>query len=252
MKIFGSSKASNPKIMNYLSKIIQRYDIIFLQEIRDASGNSILKLLDLVNESANNSYGAILSPRLGRTKYNKEQYAYFFNIHKVIPLAHYIYNNNSNFTYNSFLRSPYVVKFQTNNFIFSIIGVHISPSFAFYEIEQLLKVYKDSIYNLHEDKTIILGDLNADCSYLNEHELAYLKSTTRSHLSWQIHDNIDTTTKWSTDCAYDRIIVSKNIYNYVVPQSAMVYNFQQYFNLSESVAYDISDHYPVEITLQIP
>ena len=51
-----------------------------------------------------------------------------------------------------------------------------------------------------------MGDLNADCSYATREKrlAANDELTTNSTYTWLIGDDVDTTVKCSTSCAYDR------------------------------------------------
>ena len=73
IQIFGQSKASNQEVMDILVQIIRNFDIIAIQEIRDAAGTAILTLKDQVNADGS-SYDVLVGPRVGRTT-SKEQYA---------------------------------------------------------------------------------------------------------------------------------------------------------------------------------
>jgi len=63
--------------MDILADIIHTYDIIAIQEIRDASQTALPALVDLVNIDGS-QYSYVVSERLGRTT-SKEQYAYIYN-----------------------------------------------------------------------------------------------------------------------------------------------------------------------------
>lgn len=63
--------------MDVLADIIRTYDVIAIQEIRDASQTALPSLVNLVNADGS-QYDYIVSERLGRT-ISKEQYAYIFN-----------------------------------------------------------------------------------------------------------------------------------------------------------------------------
>ncbi len=77
LQIFGTTKAGKPEVMEILSKIIRNYDVIAVQEIRDASQTALPALRDIVNSNGAN-YDFVVSDRLGRTT-SKEQYAYLYN-----------------------------------------------------------------------------------------------------------------------------------------------------------------------------
>jgi hypothetical protein len=68
MQIFGETKSNDLNLMNsYVSKIKQ-YDIIFLQEIKDESGNAAITLCNDLPD-----YNCKISSRAGSTS-SKEQY----------------------------------------------------------------------------------------------------------------------------------------------------------------------------------
>lgn len=74
LQIFGSSKADKPEVMKVLSKTIRNFDIVAVQEIRDASQTALPALRNSINNMAGPKYDFIVSERLGRTT-SKEQYA---------------------------------------------------------------------------------------------------------------------------------------------------------------------------------
>lgn len=51
LQVFGQTKASKPEVMEILANIIRQYDIVAIQEIRDAAETAILVLRDKVNEN---------------------------------------------------------------------------------------------------------------------------------------------------------------------------------------------------------
>ena len=76
IQIFGDSKVSKPLVVNALKQILPRYDLVLIQEIRDADGDSIQILLNELNDVTNLRYQMVISSRTGRST-SKEQYAYF-------------------------------------------------------------------------------------------------------------------------------------------------------------------------------
>lgn len=44
IQIFGQTKAGKPEVMDILAQIIRRYDIVAIQEIRDAAETAIITL----------------------------------------------------------------------------------------------------------------------------------------------------------------------------------------------------------------
>jgi len=65
IQIFGVSKASKPEVMDILADIIRTYDVIAIQEIRDASQTALPALVDLINADGS-QYSYVVSERLGR------------------------------------------------------------------------------------------------------------------------------------------------------------------------------------------
>ncbi len=64
-------------------------------------------------------------------------------------------------------------------------------------------VYRDAVKFFGISNAIIMGDMNADCSYLSQTGEASLDMTKDDSFTWLIGNEQDTTTKDST-CAYDR------------------------------------------------
>jgi hypothetical protein len=109
------------------------------------------------------------------------------------------------------------------------------------EINDLPKVVDDAKSRYQEEGDfIVVGDLNADCSYFNENSQSPLKS---SDYYWIINNSVDTTTK-STDCTYDRIIITTPAITDYTGNSG-VFRFDSAYNLNYDSTIAISDHYPV-------
>jgi len=51
---------------------------------------------------------------------------------------------------------------------------------------------------------MILGDLNADCSYVSEADWSDIALWVNPWFTWLIDNTADTTVSTNTDCAYDR------------------------------------------------
>jgi endonuclease/exonuclease/phosphatase family metal-dependent hydrolase len=91
---------------------------------------------------------------------------------------------------------------------------------------------------------IILGDLNADCAYYSE-KVHSLQIFSRQARVW-IEDHEDTTVS-DSHCAYDRIIslgpISESI------SSPSIYYYEKELAINTSQAQEISDHYPISVSL---
>ncbi|KPQ43994.1 MAG: Endonuclease/Exonuclease/phosphatase family protein [Candidatus Methanoperedens nitroreducens] len=239
LQIFGTSKADKPEVMDVLSKTIRNFDIVAVQEIRDASQTALPALKNAVNDMAGPKYDFVVSDRLGRTT-SKEQYAYFYNTQTMQQIGYpYVYPDSK----DVFQREPYISEFKARNgsFDFVLITIHTDPDTATQEINDLPAVVENAKSRYQgEGDFIILGDLNADCNYFNENSGSPLRS---SDYYWLINNSVYTTTK-STDCTYDRIIISTPAITDFTENSG-VFRFDKAYNLTYDMTISVSDHYPV-------
>ena len=240
IQVFGKSKAAKQEVMDVLAKIIRTYDVVAIQEIRDKDQTALPTLVNLVNANGS-QYEYIVGPRLGRTS-NKEQYAYIYN-NQTVNL------NGTPWTYpepngtDPFHREPYIAAFRAVNGSFdaTFLVIHVDPDEATAEINALDAVvnYTKGEYPDEQD-FIVMGDLNADCSYFDEDSNS---SMSGSNYYWCINNSIDTTTS-ATDCTYDCIIISSP----AVPDYtgiSGVFRYDLVYNLTEDETRAVSDHYPI-------
>ena len=85
-----------------------------------------------------------------------------------------------------------------------LIGVHTDPDTTVEEMEALVDVHAAVAQLWETNDIIILGNMHADCTYVNETDLGELTLRTDLQFSWLLGDDADTTVTSSTDCAYDR------------------------------------------------
>jgi len=240
IQVFGVTKASKPEVMSILADIIRTYDVIAIQEIRDASQTALPSLVDLVN-SDSSQYSYVVSERLGRTT-SKEQYAYIFNTGTLeLTSTPQTYPEPSGL--DPFHREPYIASFRAlgGNFDATLITIHTDPDEATAEINGLdvVVAYAQSSYPNEQD-FIVMGGLNADGSYFDEDDTS---SMSGSDYYWVIENSVDTTTK-STDYTYDRIIITDStVSNFTGDSGVFRYDLEYGLTLDETVA--VSDHYPV-------
>jgi endonuclease/exonuclease/phosphatase family metal-dependent hydrolase len=240
LQIFGETKAAKPEVMRTLARIISRYDIVAVQEIRDKSDAALQKLEAMVDDLGTD-YSVVVSRRLGRTS-SKEQYAYFYRTDTVELLGTpYVYPEPAGT--DPFQREPFIAYFkaQQGNFDVVLINLHTEPKNTPEEILALSQVLEQarSTY-LYEKDFIILGDLNADCNYYRD-QVNPLPGT-----AWLIPTGTDTTVK-RTKCTYDRIIMTDPCQESFTGQAG-VFRFDREYGLSYTQAVAVSDHYPVWAT----
>jgi endonuclease/exonuclease/phosphatase family metal-dependent hydrolase len=215
LQVFGVTKASNTDLMNQYAGIIDDYDITIVQEIRDASGSAFQKLCSELPQ-----YDCMITSRFGRTQ-SKEAYGIIYK--KGIEIVAV-----KEFNITSFERNPVKITIRIQNYTALIYTLHAKPEGATEEIMAL-----QSLVDEEKDagNIIILGDLNADCSYYTS-ELRFL--------DWSviIPDNADTTVG-NTICAYDRIIENADAHR----------EFVDYGIDTRPIA-KLSDHYLVWVQMR--
>jgi len=245
VQVFGVHKMNKPLLHKYLPKIVARYDLILIQEIRDSSGEAIQELMKLVQQ-IDSRYKLELSERLGRST-SKEQYGYIYRSDWLSVVNSYVYADSN----DHFERPPFVVHFKSSkaevkNFV--TIGIHTKPDDAENEISRLVDVYDDAVNKWSVQNAILMGDFNAGCNYVKSYDNIALATDKRFY--WMIGNRADSTTK-DTDCPYDRIVLAgSQLLNVVVMNSPRVYDFATAYGLTEDEAKIISDHFPVQIELQ--
>jgi len=239
IQIFGKSKREKAEVMDILAQTVREFDIVLVQEIRDASETTAPIFLELINTLDGPEYTFIRSERLGRST-SKEAYAYFYNTEKVSYLggtAH-VWEDEG----DVFEREPYIASFAAGKFDFTLVGIHSKPDDAENEIGSLTLIF-DAIKTSQDDQDIIvLGDFNADGSYYDEDDSTQPLMDPMYY--WTVSNDVDTMTK--TDWTYDRIVMLDSTYSseYVM-DSTGVYYFNDVYGLNQSFTEEVSDHFPV-------
>lgn len=86
---------------------------------------------------------------------------------------------------------------------FALGGIHIAPDDAVEEIQALKEVFIDIQQKFGLGDIMIMGDLNADCSYVPKKRWAEISLKSDASYHWLLGDDEDTTVS-KTHCAYDR------------------------------------------------
>ncbi len=219
LQVFGKSKAANATLMDAYAGILSRYDVAFVQEIRDDSGNSFRDLCTRIP-----THVCMNSSRAGRTS-SKEQIGILYR--KDIELAEFRdFNPDEK---NRWERPPIEAVFDMGGFRLKIYNAHLDPDTVPAELKALEEVVNDS------GNTVVLGDFNADCGYYPS-----VNRTQFRNWTWVIPDSADTTVH-ATNCAYDRIFLNQNATKRLVGWG--IY--------STGINTSLSDHYPVWMNLSI-
>uniref|UniRef100_A0A8C3HC98 Deoxyribonuclease n=1 Tax=Chrysemys picta bellii TaxID=8478 RepID=A0A8C3HC98_CHRPI len=245
IKSFGDSKLSDETTAGIIVKILSRYDIALVQEVRDADLSAVTSLLDQLNSASKHQYSYEISEPLGRENY-MEMYLFIYRTQVVSVVATYQYPDPS----NTFSREPFIVKFSSPNsskqspLEFVLVPLHTPPSEAVAEIDALYDVYLDVIDKWGTDNIMFLGDFNADCSYVKKGDWGSIRLRTSEVFEWLIPDSADTTVGKS-DCAYDRLLAARR---------QVDLSWQSCYTVSPLAvpmqALAVSDHFPVEVMLK--
>ncbi|KAL4646719.1 deoxyribonuclease-1-like [Arapaima gigas] len=251
---FGENKVSDKNVLSSLIKAMSRYDIIVILEVVDAKGNAMeqfIKELNKVNKSS--PYTMKISCRLGRSSY-KEQYMFLYRQDVVKLTDTYQYKDDQVGDEDAFAREPYILRFSCAKTVLNdlvLIPLHTKPDDSFKEVDELYDVTMEVRHKWKTDNIMILGDFNADGAYVSKSKMKKIRIRTDKNFHWLIGDDVDTTANTRNDHTYDRIVVyGDKMLEAIVPNSAHPFNFQEEFGLTEEMALEVSDHYPVEVQLK--
>ena len=273
VQVFGRAKVGRADVVAELVRVLRRYDVVAVQEVRDASQTAVPALLTSVNEgfTADNQqqYDVLVSARLGATS-SKEQYAWFWRVDHVAPVASWNaaeVDADGVSVEGAFNRVPHAVRWRVlaTGHEFSAFVLHADPDDAVAELHALSVAFGESYEGSTEATgdvgALLFGDFNAECRYVTATQWACIRdlgcvdhamglwNTTR--FAWLLDDTHDTTTK-ATDCAYDRVVATVGAMadGAVVPGSARVFRFDlEPTVLKADLVTRTSDHYPVEVRL---
>ena len=243
IKVFGKTKMGKPDVVTQLVDTVLQYDLVAIQEIKDIDETVPYNFLAELNNASGNFWNMSLSVRSGTQaddQSSQEQYAYYYNhsVFREIGEGE-LYNDSAN---DYFQREPYRAQFELLNasgnssgFDFTLFTIHTKPASALAEIDALHEVIQSYQENdSTETDVILLGDLNADCSYATAQEL-WESPLRQPQYNWLVNDIADTTVS-STDCAYDRIITLDDLNGRLVGS----------WGIDTSITNtSVSDHYPV-------
>ncbi|CAF1302930.1 unnamed protein product [Rotaria sordida] len=281
---YGSKKAANATLTNVVAKIINDFDLAIIQEITDASLRAPHVLHDALNQvSGKNPYTLILSGRAGRSN-TKEQYI-FFNREATsgVELVNaYLYEDVP----DNFERPPFIGTFKVTKpgksgvKFFTIMNVHLRPDAAYAELLSMRVAIEDFItkHPQYFDETstsfndaleqnvvdatvdnkpslktnhpiLIVGDFNADCSYISLRRQLMLRTISYVDFTWVINNQVKTNTRQT--CTYDRVFINGDKFvNAIVPNSNTTVHFQEQLGMTLDEALDISDHIPIKFDIE--
>jgi len=284
LKQYGSKKAANATLTNLVAQLINDFDLAIIQEITDVSLKAPHVLHAALNKlSPSRPYTMTLSERVGDTT-SKEQYI-FFNRNSASGLelvSASVYDDKVN---DYFERAPFIATYKVKKpgksgiKIFTIMNVHFRPDDAYQESINMRHVIKDFIirhpeYFSETSKSyaealkqnvlnptaqkkpslktqhpiLIVGDFNADCTYISAKNQQLLRNIFFADFTWMINNQVKTNTRQT--CTYDRILVNGlNFVNAIVSKSNTTVDFAKKFGMTLDNALHISDHFPIKFDI---
>jgi endonuclease/exonuclease/phosphatase family metal-dependent hydrolase len=279
---YGSKKSANAPLTNTIAEIISEFDLAIIQEISDVSLKAPYVLFDALNAISKDPYTMYLSDRAGRSA-TKEQFI-FFNREATSGIEQvetYMFDDVDDL----FERPPFIGTFKVKKpgksgvKLFTVMDVHLRPNAAYQELLDMRHVIEDFItkHPQYFDQTssslqealdqnvvgatadnkpslktnhpiLIVGDYNADCTYISATRQASLQAIDYVDFDWVITNEVKTNTRQT--CTYDRILINgDNFIDAIVPDSNTTVNYQENYGMTLTEALAVSDHFPVKFDI---
>ncbi len=237
IQVFGESKMAKPQVVEILARVVRRFDIVCIQEVRAKSDEIVPAFVRAVNADGSR-YRHFVGPREGRTS-SKEQYAFVYDSDRIEldPSSPGVIPDPSDRLH----RPPLCARFRTRitpaemAFTFCLVATHTDPDEVPQELEALTDVFLAvQRARPEEDDVIMLGDLNAGPPQFT----AFRRIP---GVGWAI---AGTTTNTRRTKTYDNLV-------FTWPATAEyrgvsgVLDLQATFGLPLEAALEVSDHCPV-------
>jgi endonuclease/exonuclease/phosphatase family metal-dependent hydrolase len=237
IQVFGRKKLENPVVMEIVTRIVQQFDIVAIQEIRASENDILPRFIDMLNAGGRH-FDFVIGPRLGRTS-SKEQYAFVFDQESIEVDRSQLYTIEDRS--DALHREPLVGWFRARGvppeqaFTFSLVNIHTDPDEVAQEVDVLDNVFY-AVRNdpRQEDDVILLGDLNADDRHLGE--------LGRMPNIYAAISNVATNTAGTKQ--YDNLVFDRQA-TVEFSGRAGVFDFLRAYGLTIDAARDVSDHLPV-------
>lgn len=250
IQVFGDKKSSDAEVMEHLARIVARFDVVAIQEVRTGTALPVDRLVDLINRSGGR-FQASVSPPIGRTS-QVESYAYVWDATRIMltPESAYMVRDGEG-DEDRMHREPWVASFQSRTvaaegrqpFTFTLINAHTDPdevtdSARYNELDVLddvfVRVRRYEYEDRGEEDFILLGDLNVDQEGLSE--LGQIPGVT------SIAGNVKTNTAGTE--TYDHIVLDSRMTREFTGRFGVI-DFEKDLGLSHEEAIRVSDHLPL-------
>ena len=237
IQVFGESKMLKPNVVEILARVVRKFDIIAIQEVRAKSDDILPRFVQAVNADGSR-YAHFIGPREGRTV-SKEQYVFIYDTTRIEldPSSPAVFPDSSDRLH----RPPLCARFRTRvqpahmAFTFWLVNTHTDPDEVPQELEALADVFQGmQRARPDEDDVIMLGDLNAGPPQFTAFKRI-------PNIGWAV---AGTTTNTRRTKTYDNLL-------FAWPQTGEylgawgVLDLQTTFGLPLEAALEVSDHNPV-------
>jgi deoxyribonuclease-1-like protein len=237
IQVFGTSKEKKPHVMDVLTKVVRKFDVIAIQELRSKDENVVPRFVDMINAEGRH-YDYVVGPRLGRSS-SKEQYIYIFDSETIEIDRQALYTVDD--PDDRLHREPLVGWFRVRGppaeqaFTFSLINIHTDPDETKTELNALddaFRAVRDD--SRREDDVILLGDLNVDDKHLGQ--LGEIPN-----IMWTVA-GVPTNTRGTK--SYDNIVFQRDATSEFTGRGGII-DLMREFNLTREEALEVSDHLPI-------
>lgn len=237
IQVFGESKISKPQVVDVLAKVVRRFDIVAVQEVRAKSDSVIPQFLSAINADGSR-YQFVIGPRLGRTV-SKEQYTFIYDSTRIeIDPSSVGTSPNPG---DRLHRPPMHARFRVranppeSGFSFWLVDTHTDPDEVALEVNALAEVFQEmKALRPDEDDVILLGDFNA-----GPPQFGKIKQI--PGIGWAV-SGVTTNTRRSK--TYDNLIFDQRTTTEYTGKWGVL-DLQSTFGLSIDKALEVSDHNPV-------
>jgi len=237
IQVFGETKVSKPHVVEILARIVRRFDIVAIQEVRSKSDAVIPDFVRAVNADGSR-YHWLIGPREGRTV-SKEQYCFIYDTNRIeVDAASLGVVPDPT---DRLHRPPMHARFRTRvipesmAFTFWLVDIHTDPD----EVPQEVDALADVVAGMRtarpdEDDVILLGDLNASPAQFGK--LGRMPGVT-----WAVSGVTTNTHRTKT---YDNIVFDRSATAEYLGRWGVL-DMQSTFGLPLEAALEVSDHNPV-------
>ncbi len=237
IQVFGESKMAKPHVVEVLARVVRKFDIVAIQEVRAQSDEILPRFVQAVNADGSR-YAHVIGPREGRTV-SKEQYVFIYDTTRIEldPTSPAVFPDPSDRLH----RPPFCARFRTRiqpaelAFTFWLVNTHTDPDEVPQELDALADVFAGmQKARPDEDDVILLGDLNAGPPQFTAFKRI-------PNIGWAIAGQTTNTRRTKT---YDNLLFAWPATGEYLGVNGVL-DLQNTFGLPLENALEVSDHNPV-------